>query len=526
MISPAFLSVVLLACLSAVQAQNVPVSVPLTAPSAAATVKQSLMSFSIEQDRWTDWVGTTTPNTFFINSLNNLKQRSGVPPAFRIGADSEDRTNFNAKVDYCENVFPGFSTTTPYPEASNNIVGDKYYQVASHLPSGTRIIWGVNFGSNNITAAYLAAKSLQKAFSSSTMKNAGVSLDFIEIGNEADFYGGNGDRTGIAWNIAEYTKEWTTFATNISAAANMNSLGIKFMGGGFANSDHKTFAPQGLFSSGIQNSAAGKLITSFSQHHYSGSFCSGSGGLLQDLMTKATIRSNVSIFASDVVATRAKGLDYILGETNSYSCHGAPGVSNVAGAALWALDYMLYSSQIGVSQVYFHQGVGYKYSFIQPATLTRSILDGSTLSTPLAPHLQPTYYAALVATEAIGTSGSTKAVELSINDPRIAGYAFFENGTLKRAVLINSEAFFTTTTTPRTSKVINLSFSGSGSKPKTMTVKRLAIKHADDDHGLTWGGQTFETNNALPSGAVSVQTVNASAGVTISATEVVLLSFQ
>lgn len=38
-------------------------------------------------------------------------------------------------------------------------------------------------------------------------------------------------------------------------------------------------------------------------------------------MTKATIRSNLSSFIPDISATRAKGLDYVLGETNSFSCH-------------------------------------------------------------------------------------------------------------------------------------------------------------------------------------------------------------
>lgn len=52
-------------------------------------------------------------------------------------------------------------------------------------------------------------------------------------------------------------------------------------------------------------------------------------------------------------------------ETNSYSCHGAPGVSNTAGAALWTLDYTLFASQIGVSRVHFHEGIGYKYSLVK-----------------------------------------------------------------------------------------------------------------------------------------------------------------
>lgn len=86
-------------------------------------------------------------------------------------------------------------------------------------------------------------------------------------------------------------------------------------------------------------------------------------------MTKSTIRSNLSSFNPDIAATKAQGLNFILGETNSYSCHGTPGVSNTAGAALWALDYTLYASQIGVTRVHFHDGIGYKYNFVRHSPL-------------------------------------------------------------------------------------------------------------------------------------------------------------
>jgi hypothetical protein len=58
-------------------------------------------------------------------------------------------------------------------------------------------------------------------------------------------------------------------------------------------------------------------VVSISQHHYSGSFCTGGGAVLQDLMTKSYIRGNISMFIPDIEATLAKGLKYILGETNS-----------------------------------------------------------------------------------------------------------------------------------------------------------------------------------------------------------------
>ena len=70
-------------------------------------------------------------------------------------------------------------------------------------------------------------------------------------------------------------------------------------------------------------------------------------------MSKAYVRGNLPKFEADIAATHAQGLPYILGcadppfftclsttnacgrETNSIACHGAPGVSNTAGAALW-----------------------------------------------------------------------------------------------------------------------------------------------------------------------------------------------
>jgi hypothetical protein len=77
-------------------------------------------------------------------------------------------------------------------------------------------------------------------------------------------------------------------------------------------------------------------MTRISQHHSCGSFYSGDNGVLQDLMSKASIRGNLTGFAADIAVVKQTGLTYVLGETNSFSCHSAPGVSNTAGAALWA----------------------------------------------------------------------------------------------------------------------------------------------------------------------------------------------
>jgi hypothetical protein len=105
-------------------------------------------------------------------------------------------------------------------------------------------------------------------------------------------------------------------------------------------------------------------------------------------------------------------------------------------------------------------------------TLTRSILDGSQLPQPLPPHIQPSYYAAVIAAEAIGPSGFTGVVELEISEAQVSGYAFFEGAVLARAVFINLNAF---TSGTRGSVHIDLDLSGSRQQPTAITAKRLSV---------------------------------------------------
>ncbi|KAK0452043.1 glycoside hydrolase family 79 protein [Desarmillaria tabescens] len=519
-----FLSALLVSATSAA----VEVSLPLSAPSTASEISSSLLSFSIEGDRWMDWTGTTSRNQFLYNALDNLKALTGAPPNIRIGADSEDHTNFNPNVEFSEAIFPDFTTVVPYPEATNLTVGDGYYQTARFLPSGTHITWSVNFGQKNLTAAFLTARSIASAFSSSAMKDAGVTLDFVEIGNEADWYINNGARPSN-WTSADYTQEWTEFAKNISKTVGISSTShTKFFVGSFVASTHSTigFSPQAIYAEGILDSEPGASIAIFSQHGYAGAFIEGMDGLLQDLMTKANIRGNLSALTPDIEETHNRGLNYVLGETNSYANHGAINVSNTAGAALWSLDYTLFAQQLGISRVFFHEGIGYKYNFIQPVELTRSILDGSELPEPVAPHVQPLYYAAIIIGEAIGNSGHTQVAELSIDNSRISGYTFYEDGVLARAVLINSQAYMKEQSTSRSSIHLDLDFSGGGQVPTSVRVKRLAIDHADDDSGLTWGGQTYETDDARAQGELEIETIQVTSGLDMVETEAVLLSFE
>lgn len=495
-----------------------------TPPIGAVKLSPTLLSFSIEQDNWTNWTGTTSRNNFFFNLLNNLAQRTGSPPLLRIGANSEDHTIFDPNVQFSTAVFPPYTTSVPYPEAINISVGDAYYQTAQFLLPGTHVIWGVNLGQKNISAASLEAQSILKAFSTQAFIHAGIVLDAIEIGNEPDLYGMNGMRS-INYSSSDYFSEWSNFAPVIASSAHITqSSHTKFWIGAFADSSHSEigFSPQALLNEGLSSPGLANLVSTYSQHHYSGSFCQADPSLLQDLMSKSNIRGNLSAFVPDIASVRAHGFHYVLGETNSYACHGTPGVSNTAGAALWTLDYSFFAASIGVSRLFFHEGIGYKYNFIQPVPLTRSTLDGSPLPSPQPAHVQPPYYAAIIIAEAIGTSGNVRMAEIQINDTDISGYAFYETRRLVRAVFINSKAFLKGDgTRPGAHLYINLG----GTVSRNMQVKRLTIGYADDTSGLTWGGQSYETMDGRASGGGRVEWGPISSGVVIQASEAILVQF-
>ena len=88
------------------------------------------------------------------------------------------------------------------------------------------------------------------------------------------------------------------------------------------------------------------------------------------------------------------------------------------------------------------------------------------------------------------------------------------------AWLVSSEG-----TGPRPSIQIGFNLTSSSLNPPIAKVKRLVIQHADDLQGLTFGGQSYETSTAQPSGAVVEETVNLQQGIAINATQAVLITF-
>lgn len=69
-----------------------------------------------------------------------------------------------------------------------------------------------------------------------------------------------------------------------------------------------------------------------------------------------------------------KATPLIFGECNSLYNQGRPGLSNTFGAALWGIDFNLYSASVGFKRVHMHMGTNYRVS-LNPASIEYSCQD-------------------------------------------------------------------------------------------------------------------------------------------------------
>ncbi|KIJ24121.1 glycoside hydrolase family 79 protein, partial [Sphaerobolus stellatus SS14] len=368
----------------------------------------------------------------------------------------------------------------------------------------------------NTAPAIAQAKSILSTFSSTGASTAaGISLDLLELGNEPDLYGTNEHRTS-GYSISQYVSESIISATGLKTGVRPFILGLSF-----GHSDHGVgeFSPQQAFADGYLTTNAGKFVTIISQHNYEGGCCTA---LVSNLLSKSLTRSNLTAFTSDIQAVKAKGLKYIFGETNSYFNHGVPPVSDTGGAAVWVVDYTLFAGTLGIANMFFHEGIGFKYNLFQPVSLNRSIEDATPLNPPVAAHVQPAYYAAIVIAEFLGSS-TRNLVELSTTSNIISAYALYSGTSISRVLLINHEAFLSSSSgSARPSVSVFFSLSGGG---KTVQIKRLSIPFADSKSGLKWGGQSYETSNVLVNGSLVTTSQVLTDPIVVSATEVVMVTF-
>jgi hypothetical protein len=195
--------------------------------------------------------------------------------------------------------------------------------------------------------------------------------------------------------------------------------------------------------------------------------------------------------ARQLSSTTGPSLPYVLGETNSLYNQGAPGLSDSFGAALWSLDFNLWCAANNVSRVHMHQGTDFRYSAWQPVAAKTAV------------GTRPAYYASVAIAAMLGDSGPAKTRVLYLTLPAYSetevAYAAYEGGALKRVLLINFQAWNTTSPSspPQPRPSTTYYFATPLQCAGNATVHRLTASGSDAVTGVSWNGYSYAPELAV-----------------------------
>jgi hypothetical protein len=105
------------------------------------------------------------------------------------------------------------------------------------------------------------------------------------------------------------------------------------------------------------NEAAHPDVAAITNHHYPLSACDPPHPTVAGLLGTASVQNELDAARATVEAAQSLHVPALMTETNTVTCAGTRGVSDVYASALWALDYTLLLANAGISNADFHGGL-------------------------------------------------------------------------------------------------------------------------------------------------------------------------
>lgn len=413
-----------------------PITIPGSPPASAGIPLQPFVSYSIEFSSFPDYAGNLShPNTFSNNLLDNLADYTKLKPLIRVGGNTQDFAIFNHSLD---TAIVGIVDPAKSPDYPTTItIGPAFFESYLTWPD-THFIHGFNLGKNSTVARQGLVDSVPYACKALSDGR----LAYWELGNEPDLFNRSFIRPP-GWNESDYVNEWLTWTRHIREAMSKSDAcpsfatkdKYKYYAPSFAGTGNNGLDPLLTWQAGINTDDDIALISS---HNYiSGANVLGvtlQNTLMNHTSTVASIAKqlNSSHHLSALPSTR--NLPFILGETNSLYNQGRPGLSNTFGAALWGVDFNLWSAANNIRRVHMHQGTNYRYQSWQPVDTN---LTSKGVKAP--------YYGNIAVAAFLGDLGSEEALPRIVNLPleseREAAYASFVKGKLRRVIVVNMDEF-------------------------------------------------------------------------------------
>lgn len=414
---------------------------------------------------------TVAKDNYASTDLGGFLSTLGHTGVIRIGGNSGDSTFWT-------------STGEPAPSwATGGVITPIELTHVAEItrPVGWKVILAVNLKHPDPARAADEVKYAHAIF--------GDSLLAIEVGNEPNFYYSS---------PAAYYADFEKYAAAIHAA--VPGIGLN---GPEAETNHSSWL--GGFAAA---DAANPDVAGVTDHTYPTIACGGAKVTIPMLLgTDAVAYEQANTQALLSAAAQLNALPEMT-ETNSTVCAGAPGVSDVFAAALWALDYNLMIAQDGVVNAEFMGG-----------TTSTGACDPYTPLCPTTGDLtaRPVYYG-LLATELVGTGRFVKVSNPDSAD--IRAYAL-KHGSRLTVVLDDVQD---PASNGPTTVTLNLGADFCSGRLTALTTSDPAGLSAKT--GITLGGQQVGAHGAFPRPQSTPVSLNGqTATVTIPAGSAAIIQF-
>ncbi|UNI24259.1 hypothetical protein JDV02_010022 [Purpureocillium takamizusanense] len=475
------------------------------------------VSYSLEFSSFPEFAGNKShPNTYSGNLLANLARLS-TTPYIRVGGNTQDYALFDASQAAALVGVVDPSRSPDYPTTIT--IGPAYFESYATWPVlDVRFSHGFNMGlGGNRSAGWqtlldtvpLACRALRD----------GDRLYTWEYGNEPDLFStsAQGPVRPPTWDEATYVAQWLNATRHIRESVRRNCRGTappRFMAPSNAGVSNHLKA-SAMWSAGLNQD---NDIELFSTHNYiSGATSPGvtlQGTLMNHTKTMQSVDAHTKEYDAIFPGARAGGKSstssskappLIFGETNSLYNQGKPGLSNSFGAALWGVDFNLYSASVGFKRVHMHQGTNYRYQAWQPVMTALDVVGTKAPyygSVAVAAMVRPVKKkSSLVSISAI-TLGADSAEAAYAAHYHPVGRKSRDEARLARVMVINMHGYNTTVggagleplpnPPARTSRKYAFAVGGAGVRDGArVRVQRLLANGSDAITGITFDGWSY-----------------------------------
>ncbi|KAL5488067.1 hypothetical protein ACEPAI_6175 [Sanghuangporus weigelae] len=438
--------------------------------SNASLVRSNFFGISIELSVVNTIIGENTSSipTQMENYLGYIQNRAQSPVRIRVGGNSMDDSVFNSTQAKMI-VYTGEAVSAHDQPVS---YGPIFYDVLADLAK--------NIGG----AEYLIGLSLllreendtPLTVSTAEQKLTGY-LDAFLLGNEPDLYGAHARRQSN-YSVQDYFGEFTVVVQQLN---NSNQYGDllpqAYLGGPTICCN---WALADILNQGYLTNF-GSDLKYINLQHYPQNNCFGATVNVSYYTSHYNVVSLAKWQMDGIGTAKAADKPVLMGEFNTASCGGFPGISDTFAATLWVIDYVLQLASVGYDGAYIHtRERGITYNLFDPPASNDSSSNWTTL---------PTYYALLPIAEALspGWQNGSFVMDFQLNNNSesslLAGYGIYDGQTSALSTMV----FLNYADVGQDGSVFSLPSLGKN----TIFTRTLTAASLSEKYNISWAGQTF-----------------------------------